>query len=259
LSFFQNLKQVLQEELFGQEERADKPRSASTSASDLSPTAQSQHDKSELARVEALFKTAASAAKSIERLQEHHRMLEQQIQMVQRHLDLPPEKQQEIFSLLWRTLQEVKDELIALQQAHTCLEQNLHTQGQQLGMRANEPYRAKVSQSPNVEVQNKLLHDLAKKDEKLQILSQERYDLETQLAQREANAHHKRANSREPALIVIDNLVKDLTEKDKKFQTLRQDHYELEMKLAQREVDFRQVQRKYDTLSSEFERAFIKS
>ncbi len=75
-------------------------------------------------------------------------------------------------------------EFVVLQQAHTCLVQTLHTQDQRLGMSPDEPYRAQASQSPNEEVENKLLKDLAEKDEKLQTLRQDHHELEMKLAQR---------------------------------------------------------------------------
>ena len=84
-------------------------------------------------------------------------------------------------------LREVMEEFIALQQAHTCLVQHLYTLDQRLGMSPDEPERAQAFQLPNEAVTNKLLHDLAEKDEKLHTLRQERHELETQLAQQRAD------------------------------------------------------------------------
>jgi septation ring formation regulator EzrA len=62
----------------------------------------------------------------IARLQEHNRTLEQQLQTVQTHLVLPEEAQHSLVSRLQQTLQETRQELLAIQDANLRLEQRLH-------------------------------------------------------------------------------------------------------------------------------------
>jgi hypothetical protein len=175
---FQQYFKVLKQELFESEEAKRARRVASTSTPEAPAAPQSQPDVPVCTGVDEFLEINTGVGAGIARLQEHNRALEQQLQTVQTHLVLPQEEQHCIVSRLRQTLQETRQELLAIQDANIRLEQRLHEKRLLLDTKGKALEQVAQREAKLYATITELRRDSAR-------LTHEVADLQSQLAQRE--------------------------------------------------------------------------